>query len=690
MRKRIISFTIVIVLMLSLLMTGCSEGEILKMAGIKQKWIASDIAGTVTAETEIRLQDDYAAAVNKDWILAHSDGRGASTMLEVLTNVLKKKRTLLEDTTVTGKGIEEVRKYGALLEDMETRDRLGWEPVKKYIDGIEAIKDTESLYAWICDPAMNPLGAAPLVIGQSGQSYTDPTAYMTLLEHGGLCLQDDLYFDLTDEALTQVEMLNEVLSVFLENLGYEASDVKRIIDENYSFEKAIARNSNILSQNEARNLSYSRTDVQEAAKNYPILAYLDAWGFQDAAQYMMDIGYVNQLDQLCDESHISEIKSYLIVRYLFEVADLVGSDAIAVMEETKGSNVNPENPQDKSLSDEESDEYHFFEEINKHTALMAAINQAYVDRYMNPANIERLETMTKNLIDAFRDVIMEESWLSDAGKQAAVEKLDAMCIHVMFPNNELLDFSDLNIVPAEQGGNLVEAYFEARKASMAARGKKVARNFDRAVWDPYDATTNTLQTNAFYSPQYNGIYICAGIVDAPVFYEGITDEDLYGGLAIVVGHEITHGFDDGGVRYNKDGSERPWMPEEDQQAFNDRADKVSAYYSSLYLFSGSGNYGSGAVNKEAIADMGGVRIALKAAEKLPGFNYDAFFRKWALVWATQRSTDAEISLVKGDPHPLAYLRINVTLQQFEKFYEIYDIKTGDGMYLEPDKRISVW
>ena len=211
MRKRIISFTIVIVLMLSLLMTGCSEGEILKMAGIKQKWIASDIAGTVTAETDVRLQDDYAAAVNKDWILAHSDGRGASTMLEVLTNVLKKKRTLLEDTTVTGKGIEEVRKYGALLEDMETRDRLGWEPVKKYIDGIEAIKDTESLYAWICDPAMNPLGAAPLVIGQSGQSYTDPTAYMTLLEHGGLCLQDDLYFDLNDEALMQVEMLNEVL-----------------------------------------------------------------------------------------------------------------------------------------------------------------------------------------------------------------------------------------------------------------------------------------------------------------------------------------------------------------------------------------------------------------------------------------------------------------------------------------------
>ena len=150
---------------------------------------------------------------------------------------------------------------------------------------------------------------------------------------------------------------------------------QRIIDENYSFEKAIARNSNILSQNEARNLSYSRTDVQEAAKNYPILAYLDAWGFQDAPQYMMDIGYVNQLDQLCNESHISEIKSYLIVRYLFEVADLVGSDAIAVMEETKGSNVNPENPQDKSLSDEESDEYHFFEEINKHTALMAAINQ---------------------------------------------------------------------------------------------------------------------------------------------------------------------------------------------------------------------------------------------------------------------------------------------------------------------------
>ncbi len=690
MGKRVLSFAIVLALMLSLLMTGCGAEDLASLAGKSDGWVASDIIGTVEAEDEFRLQDDFAAAANKDWILAHSDGRGASTFADIIISVLKNKRALLEDPSVTGKGIEEVRKYAALLEDQETRDRLGMEPVRKYIEEIGTITDTESLYAYLCDPERNPLGAAPLIIGETGQSFADPSAYMTLLRHGAVSLEDDEYFDVGLNTIEKIEVINDVITYLLEKMGYESSDIERIIAENYSMEKAIVRNSNILSDSEVRNKNYTRSDLQEAAKNYPILTYLDTWGFQDNEQYMIDIGYVNQLDQICSEGNIPEMKSYLTVRYLFATAKLMDSetlDAISEMEESKSQEENPEN---QSLSDEEAEEYALFEQISMHTALMAAINEAYVNRYMNPANIERLETMTKNLIEAFREVIREEEWLSQAGKDAAIEKLDAMGIHIMFPNNEYLDFSGFNIVPADQGGNLVEAYFEARKASLAAKGKMAAMPFDRSVWDPYYDQTNTLQTNAFYSPMYNGIYICAGIVDQPSFYEGITDEELYGALGVIVGHEITHGFDDGGVRYNKDGSERAWMPDEDQMAFNDRADKVSAYYSNLDLFAGAGSYGYGAVNKEAIADMGGMRLALKVAEKMPGFNYDAFFRKWALIWATQTSVESETARITGDPHPLAYLRINVTCQQFEKFYETYDIKEGDLMYLAPDKRITVW
>ena len=165
---------------------------------------------------------------------------------------------------------------------------------------------------------------------------------------------------------------------------------------------------------------------------------------------------------------------------------------------------------------------------------------------------------------------------------------------------------------------------------------------------------------------------------------------MLSGIGVIVGHEITHAFDESGVRYDKDGLENEWMPEVDRTAFVDKCLAVSNYYSTLKTYPGSGFYTGANVVGEATADMGGMRAVLHMARKRADFDYDAFFRHYAGVWAAQVDQDVEEYYFREDVHPLNYLRINVVVAQFDEFCETYDVQPGDGMYVEPSKRIAVW
>ena len=158
---------------------------------------------------------------------------------------------------------------------------------------------------------------------------------------------------------------------------------------------------------------------------------------------------------------------------------------------------------------------------------------------------------------------------------------------------------------------------------------------------------------------------------------------------MVIGHEISHAFDTNGAQFNKDGNLSNWWTEEDMKAFQERADRLIAYYDSIIPFQGQQVRGVN-VQTEAIADMGGLKCMLSIAEQKPDFNYDQFFRQFAAIWRRLSSYEFEMLCLTQDTHSLHYLRTNVTLQQFEEFYETYDIQPGDGMYLAPEDRIEVW
>ena len=296
--------------------------------------------------------------------------------------------------------------------------------------------------------------------------------------------------------------------------------------------------------------------------------------------------------------------------------------------------------------------------------------------------------MTTDLIDVYRDIFSNEDWLSKEGRALCLEKLNALKVHVVFPDKG--DYSDLNIVPAEEGGSFLEAALAVYGFGVRKSAALAAEEVDLDKWDPYSTMLSTTQTNSFYYPTMNGIFICAGILDDPAFTPEMSDEEMLAGIGTIVGHEITHGFDANGVLYDKDGIKQTWLPEKDRSAFGDRTIKVTSYYSGMTPFQGSGLYNGTRVQVEATADMGGMKAVLALAARKDHFDYDRFFRQFARLWSSQISYDHEKYLFESDVHPLDYLRTNVTLAQYDEFLSTYDIHEGDGMFIPEGKRVKVW
>ncbi len=666
-----------------LVTTGC---ESLGM-GSSSQWIDSSIKGNVTVDTAVSLKDDFAAAANQDYYASgESDGR---TITNIARVVADRKRAMLTDASVTGKAIEEVRKYAALAEDHEGRKALGVTPLKPYIRFIENISSAEELYAWIADPDANPLGASPVEVQGSARSQVDPSSYFVAIGNTAFTLQrrdgtSDAYFNMGEADLEKMVMVEQKVSCVLGQMGYTEDQIREILDDTWQVEKTLA---NLVddSLTKEEDMTFTREEIAYIQGDFPMTEYLDSWGYGACDHFLADAQYLKAADNVCAR-YLEKMKSMLIVKYVLSLGKYLDEDTTFTFEQLevpRGVTLEP----DGRTEEQKADDRLFDEQIGS-TALAAALNEAYLDTYISPDIYDRLYGMTADIIDVYRDIFANEPWLSEEGKTLCLEKLNALKIHVVFPDKG--DYTDLNIVPAEAGGNFLEAALAVREFGIRKSAALSAGKVDLNSWDPYSTMLSTTQTNSFYYPTVNGIFICAGILGNPVFTPEMSDEQMLAGIGIVVGHEITHGFDANGVQYDKDGIKQTWLPEKDRSAFGDRTIKVSSYYSGMTPFQGSGLYNGTRVQVEATADMGGMKAVLELASRKEGFDYDSFFRQYARVWSGQVSYDVEKYLFDYDSHPLDYLRINVTLAQYDEFTGTYDIQEGDGMYIPEGKRVKVW
>jgi putative endopeptidase len=319
------------------------------------------------------------------------------------------------------------------------------------------------------------------------------------------------------------------------------------------------------------------------------------------------------------------------------------------------------------------------------------IDKLFVEYCFNPETKGQITDITHMMLDAYREMLNEEDWLSDETRAAAIEKLDTMKLHICYPD-ELPDFSTIKIKSPEEGETVFEAWKTTSDFNRVKNAVKLHLKNDGTQWND---GLHYSSFDAAYIGTENSININAGACGGDYYDADWCFEEKLGGVCNIIGHEITHAFDTQGATCDKDGNLNNWWTDKDYEAFQKRVDKLNAYYSTLVPVpqvsdEPYGEEGALRVNAEAIADLGSMKCQLAIAKKQESFDYEKYFKHLALIQKSARYEPAEVSYAQTNEHPVECYRFNIPAQNYDEFYQTFGIKEGDGMYLAPEKRITVW
>ena len=315
--------------------------------------------------------------------------------------------------------------------------------------------------------------------------------------------------------------------------------------------------------------------------------------------------------------------------------------------------------------------------------LNGIVSRLYINRYFNKESKEDVENLVCEIVENFDDRLEKNEWMSEKTKEQAISKLNNINVKVGYPN-EWKDYSSVNIRSYEEGGSLVENIINIYVDQCNKQFSKLNNPVDKSEWNMAAFTVN-----AYYSPLNNEIVFPAAILQEPFYSQYYSKEKNLGGIGAVIGHELTHAFDNTGAKFNKEGMLENWWTPKDYEEFINRSQKVINYYSNIEV--DEGKYVNGFLTVgENISDLGGVACVLDIAKKCDDSNLKELFENYATIWREISTKELKDFLLKNDPHSPKKVRVNGVLSQFEEFYETYDVKKGDKMYINPEDRLIIW
>jgi putative endopeptidase len=320
-----------------------------------------------------------------------------------------------------------------------------------------------------------------------------------------------------------------------------------------------------------------------------------------------------------------------------------------------------------------------------------ALGQLYVDAKFPPEAKAKAELMIANVIEAFKARISVLDWMSDSTKTKAIEKLDKFTVKIAYPDK----WEDYSTMKVSKDKSYFENMTAVDKWGELKNFAEIGEPVDKTKWGMSPQTVN-----AYFNPLNNEIVFPAAILQPP-FYNYTADEAVnYGGIGAVIGHEISHAFDDSGSRFDADGNLKNWWTDEDLKAFTARADALAVQYDSVSVLPGVNVNGKFTLG-ENIGDLGGLLGAYDGLQRyyaengrpedIDGFTAEQrFFMSWATVWRTKSRDEALRTQIKTDPHSPGMVRATQPLLNIQEFYDAFGIKEGDAMYLAPEKRVHIW
>ena len=659
------------------LMASCAKKEELT-SGINKK----------NMDTKVKPGDNFAEYVNGTWlkntkIPADKASYGAFDMLYDQSQ--KDVKAIIEEAAKSnaadGSDEQKIGDYYASFIDRKDRNAKGIAPIQTEIKAIDAIANYTDLASYF--GKANRAGVSVPIVIFVNQDSKKPNEYALTTWQAGLGLPEREYYTATDAKMADIRkkyVAHVEKTLQLGGIENAADNAAKIM----ALETTIA--SSHMKKEDTRDVvklynKYNTADLKTLMPDFDWAAMLKTAGMdKEKSIIISQVEYTKSLNNIIKNTPLDTWKIYLkwglISRNSNRLNSALDNQNFEFYSKTLYGVEKPEDDWKRAVN-------------GVNGALGEVVGKVYVAKHFSPEAKERMVGLVKNLLKAYAESIKKLDWMSADTKKQALAKVDKFMIKIGYPDM-WRDYSSLKITKNDLYGNATRANEFEYQRNLNKLGKPV----DRTEWGMTPQTVN-----AYYNPSLNEIVFPAAILQPPFFDLKADDAVNYGAIGAVIGHEIGHGFDDQGSTFDGDGVLKNWWTPADLAAFKAKTGSLVAQYSGFKAFpdlSVNGAYTLG----ENIGDLGGLSIAIRAykeslggkeAPVLDGFTgMQRVFLGWGQVWGEKTREEALRSQIARDPHSPAKFRINGVVRNVPEFYEAFDIKPTDSLYLALDKRVKIW
>lgn len=639
-------------------------------------------------DTTVKPGDNFYLYANGNWIknaTIPDDQSGWGSFYTLYEENLQKLKGLLEEASKSNgqKGSVEQKLGDYFASGMDTAaiEKKGAAPLKAMLDKIDAVKNYKELMDLLADSYSK--GEGDLIGMYVGADEKNSTQNIVALYQTGTSLPEKDYYTRPDSAsvaarnafLKYVETMFSLTGV---DATTAADNAKKVL----ALETEIAKSHRTPVELRDPQSNYNKMSVADFDKKNPNLGISNMFAKMNIKTDSIDVGqpgYYAGLNKLLATQPIEVLKTKVKFDYISDNSGLLSKSFVDANFEFQ-----------RVFSGQKKQSSRWKKMVNRvNGGLGEMLGQIYVKKYFNENAKKRMDELVNNLQKAFQGRIEKLDWMSDSTKQRAITKLNTFLKKIGYPE-KWKNYDDVTIDRDDFFANAKSVAMHNHKEMMDKIGKPV----DRTEWGMSPPTVN-----AYYNPTNNEIVFPAGILQFP-FFDGEADDAInYGAIGMVIGHEMTHGFDDQGSQYDDKGNMKNWWTKEDGEKFKAKTGGVVEQYNGFTVL-GDMHVNGELTLGENLADIGGIAIAYDAFQmtaqakdttKIDGFTpIQRFFLGYAQVWRIKLRDETMRTRINTDPHSPSIFRVNGPASNFDPFYAAFDVKEGDKMYIKPENRARIW
>lgn len=627
------------------------------------------------------LNDDFYEAINKEWLNKSTIPAGelmGGTFHELQKQNSDKIEKIIDELAgkqfAVGTKEQKIADFYSTALDTKNRNKQGIEPIQKYVMAIDGAKTLDELVQ--ADLTLEKeLGLSSLfsfAIMNDAKNSSENALYYT-----GLATGLDKNSFVTEDSKAKKSYIQYMTRLFVAS-GEEESAAKALAEKVYEMEKSLASVS--LEPHEQGDVNkyynpYTIEQFDDMFKTVDMKQVLKSMKVDSANKVIVfDVKLAQKSAELLTETNLNVLKAYAKLQLLMATGGLLSDEF--------GDAANEFASTFYGVTGEKTDQEIA---VAMTTSTMGGyLEQMFAEKHFSPEAKTDVEQMVEKLTATYEERIKSLDWMSETTKAKAIKKLDTMIVKIGYPDKWDTTLDQVAIKTYDEGGSLFSNSFTVNRAYIDNMKAKLGKPVDRTEW-----ITSVYTVNAFYNPFNNEITFPAGILQAPFYDINAKPEENYGAIGMVIGHEISHAFDNNGSAYDENGNANNWWTEEDFKKFKEKNQELIEFYNKIEIIPGVLNDGQLTLS-ENVADLGGMAASLQVVSKMSDPDYKAYFESNAEMWKSTTTKEVAAILSKNDVHSADKIRVNRTIVNFPQFYDTYGIKLGDGMYVAPEDRVSIW